>query len=87
MNITGYAYPRHGESEHDVSFRCCKTIVVIKNPRKIVFVYITISLKARTFSAHGEGGNSVGIDGRGKLAYNELFLTHVVTTCSIRQYP
>ena len=42
--------------------------------------------KALTFSAHGEGGNSVGIDGRGKLAYNELFLTNVVTTCSIRQH-
>ena len=51
---------------------------------EIVFVYMTISLKALTFSDHGEGGNSVGIDGRGKPMYNELFLTNVVTTCSIR---
>ena len=42
-------------------------------------------LKTKTFSAHGEGGNSGGIDGRGKLAYNELFLMHIVTTCSIHK--
>jgi len=47
---------------------------------------MTVSLKALTFSEHGEGGNSVGIDGRGKFVYNELFLMHVVTTCSIRQH-
>ena len=43
-------------------------------------------LKTKTFSAHGEGGNSVGIDGRGKFAYNELFLMHIVTTCSIHKH-
>ena len=49
-------------------------------------MHLRKSKKALTFSAHGEGGNSEGIDGRGKLAYNELFLTHIVTTCSIRQH-
>ena len=51
-----------------------------------IFYFMEIWLKAKTFSAHGEGGNSVGIDGRGKLAYNELFLTNVVTTCSIHKH-
>ena len=49
-------------------------------------MYLTILLKAQTFSAHGEGGNSEGIDGRGKLAYNEFFLTHIVTTYSIHKH-
>ena len=35
--------------------------------------FTKISLKVQTFSAHGEGGNSGGIDGRGKLEYNEFF--------------
>ena len=46
--------------------------------------FMEIWLQTLTFSAHGEGGNSGGIDGRGKFAYNELFLMHIVTTCSIR---
>ena len=49
-----------------------------------VAIFIKIYLKTKTFSAHGEDGNSEGIDGRGKLVYNELFLTNAVTTCSIR---
>ena len=86
MNITGYVtlIPVAEKVNYLCNFKCCKIVVPIGNSGKIVFIHLTISLKALTFSAHGEGGNSEGIDGRGKLAYNEFFLTHVVTTCSIR---
>ena len=52
-----------------------------------IFLYLFYGnrLKAKTFSEHGEGGNSEGIDGRGKLAYNEFFIMHIVTTCSIHK--
>ncbi len=65
-----------------------QNIFVTRSLGKIISCdyFIAISLKALTFSDHGEGGNSVGIDGRGKPTYNELFLTNVVTTCSIRQH-
>ena len=75
-------------SEFDKLIHRRQNIFVTRSLGKIISCdyFMTISLKALTFSAHGEGGNSIGIDGRGKLAYNELFLTHIVTTCSIRQH-
>ena len=75
-------------SEFDKLIHRMQNIFVTRSLSKIISCdyFMAISLKALTFSDHGEGGNSVGIDGRGKPMYNELFLTNVVTTCSIHKH-